>query len=209
MAHTETEIVSKPLVKKYLTLLVNSYGIRPQQSDKALRILFKQGLYGECVFELMKKMSITNRVKVTCYADAKYPRLNSGAFISIPTNVPRFASAEFQQWIVPVGVKKSTTLHFASFVYAVAHELSHVVLYSTGHNLRHSEIATDLFLITSGFGEIMKEGKFASDGNLFSTGVYEHGYVPLEYISYGLEELKKMQKKKTVFNKITAFFIRQ
>jgi hypothetical protein len=59
-----------------------------------------------------------------------------------------------------MGFKKAAqSAPFATLAFAVAHELSHIILYSVNHALQHDERAVDLTAMHFGFAEAYAEGK--------------------------------------------------
>lgn len=180
------EILSVALVEKYIDSLVTSFTAQDPVSEKALSILFNANLYGECIREVKLKMKLDCALGVYHYEDVKFPVSGAAAYISIPKVMPFYGSASFQKLSLRLCLKKSLRKNYHSFVYCIAHEMSHVVLHSTSHPLRHSEIATDLFVIVSGFGEIMQKGR------------YGYGYLDDFHFYYAISYLNKKLGRTTV-----------
>ena len=182
---------SKLYIEHALTEFENKFGIKKPITDKGLFIQFSNHLYSECVLEIMQKMGLSNKVKVTCYADYKFPKSNCAAFVSLPiNNMPLWGSKAFTNTVIPISIRKSLTEKYESFVYAVAHELSHIVLHSTKNSLKDSEIATDLFVMACGFDSIMENGRYFRDYK----NTTKYGYLDDEHFKFALAQLKKLRK---------------
>ncbi len=195
------DIQKRVYISECLRELTQSFEKRDAILDNSLRILFENNLYAECVLEIMRKMGLSNTVKVTAYSDSKYPRLDhSAAFISLPVNnIPPIDSTEFTQLRIPIGIKLSAVKKFETFVYIIAHELSHLVLHGANNSLKGSEVATDLFVIVSGFGHIMGSGiqgrttkYFDSHNKGYHTEYRHYGYLTLEEVVFAQNYLNKL-----------------
>lgn len=187
----EDDKKSKEYIYHCLKVLTKSYGIKEHVTDQGLKIQFDHQLYAECVLEIMRKMGLNNTVKVTCYSDEKFPRKQAAAFVNLPTNnMPPLNSIAFQNLRIPICIKKSITNKYETFVYVVAHELSHIVLHGTNHSLKESEVATDLFVLISGFGWIMEEGiRVWKSDNYYKN----YGYLKYHEFVYAKEYLAKIK----------------
>ncbi len=195
------EEVTNQQIEGYIEKLVRTYGFHPPVNETALKIEFDHHLYAECVLEIMRKMGLPNKVKVTCYSDAKYPDPTSAARIQLSLPMPRFGSQKFNSMKVPVEIKESVKNNFHGFVTAITHELSHVVMHSTNHELQNSEIATDLCAVVFGFSSYMIKGKriITNKKILTAHGVatqyLEIGYLSLEQLTYAAVYIEKLRQR--------------
>ena len=115
-----------------------------------------------CTVRIMRLMGLPeNKVLIKNYLNEHdFPKHDAAAFVSLPSdNMPLFGSPEFNKLTVPIHFRNSITAKFETFVYVIAHELSHIVLHSTKNPLRNSEIATDLFVMNRGFSDVMAKGR--------------------------------------------------
>ena len=134
------------------------------------------------ILEMMKIMSLNNcRVKLMHYTnELKFPSDKAAAFVNLPLdNMPFFGTPEFNKLTIPIHFRQSIIYPHEGFIYTMAHELSHIVLHSTRNPLRHSEKATDLFVILSGFGQVMKDGRIQ-----YFRGVSEDGKSLNKHLGY-------------------------
>ncbi|WP_429034069.1 hypothetical protein [Bradyrhizobium sp. I1.14.4] len=82
------------------------------------------------------------------------------AWIERPDPFPRNGTPEFKQAVVTVFLRKSFLLKykFEHVVMAIAHELSHVVLFRIRHPLEEVEMAVDLTAMLLGYSEFYFNG---------------------------------------------------
>jgi hypothetical protein len=166
--------------------------------------------YAKCVQGIMQNMGLNNKVKVVCYPDQKYPGKDSNAFVTIPSNLPIFNSAAFNDTTIVISIKKSITMapaykknSYELFVYVIAHELSHIILHGMKHALRNSEVATDLFVMINGFSDIMKIGmseyysdvEYRSNRTITHSRSVHHGYLSRSDFEIADKHLKIIMQK--------------
>lgn len=176
-------------IHNYIDRLVKSYGIQEPVKHQALKILFDNHLYAECVLEIMRKMGLNNRVKLISYSYFKYPGNNGTvAFVTIPSNAPPFYSSSFNNLKIQVSIRDDLKKKYETFVYVIAHELSHIVLRGMKHPLKDSEIATDLFVMIRGFNEIMEKGRTSTDES--------YGYLNSVTFKSAKDYIEKLHKEK-------------
>jgi hypothetical protein len=82
------------------------------------------------------------------------------AWIERPDPFPRNGTPEFKRAIVTVFLRKSFLLKykFEHVVMAIAHELSHIVLFRISHPLEEVEVAVDLTAMLLGYSEFYFNG---------------------------------------------------
>ena len=83
------------------------------------------------------------------------------AWVIPPYIVPMYGTPQFSEALFHMGFQASFVNEdsFATLVFAIAHELSHIVLNSVAHSLRRDEKAVDLTAMHFGFAEVYAEGK--------------------------------------------------
>lgn len=190
------EVLSRKIIRTYLDALVKSFGTRTAIPEKALSILFETRLFSECVREIKLKMHLPCGLKVYYHTDTTFPEPEAAAFISLPERMPYYGSKNFELMSIPLHVKKWLCSDYHAFVYCIAHEMSHIVLFCTHHSHRDSEIATDLFVMVCGFENVMQKGK------------KRIGYIDDYHFSYAktyLDRLRKGKKGLTILQQIKWF----
>ena len=172
--------------------LINILAAEPIKSDQALRIQHEHHLYAECVRELLALMRLPSRVKVKMYPDKLWPhKPGSAAKIFIPATLPFLYDPAYQKIVFQIDIRESHTREYIPFLIVTVHELAHLLLHSLQHNLRKSEIATDLVLIVLGFGDIVKQAY---------NGQARLGYLDYQEFDHALIYFKKRQLQKNLFN---------
>jgi hypothetical protein len=134
-----------------------------------LRRLYDDADYPRMLGWIKNQMRLDLRVglRVVDSRDAKNPM-----WIETPRPMPIYGSREFRQTRVIVNVRKEILdKHPFEFVVAgFAHELSHVVLFSIGHPLQHSERAVDLTSMILGYRNFV----IRTDRTIYGNGVRVH-----------------------------------
>jgi hypothetical protein len=99
------------------------------------------------------------------------PESSPPMWIEAPQPMPTYGSAEFRRTRVIVNARRDV-LESKSFVCVVAgfsHELSHVVLFATGHRLQHDEKAVDLTAMVLGYQSFIADAEVTKrEGALLS-----------------------------------------
>lgn len=191
------ETISDTQLIGYIDKLVASFGLYQNVNETALRIQFDHNLYPECVREIMQKMGIINSVKLRKYSKQKWPHKNAAAVIELPQTFPTFASAEFKKMLLLVEICETTTEDFYAFVSSIAHELSHIVLHGTKHELHKSEIATDLCAMVFGFSEYYLKGRTTVVPDiLWGKVVHKKGYLDDHQCTLSYEYIQGLQRER-------------
>lgn len=190
------EEVNKKTIELYVQKLICSYGLYPTINETALKIQFEHGLYAECVLEIMRKMGLKNRIKVICYADYKYPCSKSAARIIMPQPIPLIGTEKFNSLRIDVEIRESIKKQFYSFVSSIAHELSHLVMYGTKHELHKSEIATDLCMLVFGFSNFVVKGKNMTTWTIYGDQSITLGYLSAEQLQHAISYVNQLQSNR-------------
>jgi len=92
-----------------------------------------------------------------------HPRKNGGsgiiAQVSIPGNLPLYGSSTLNNYPIDVKISHNCTTEPVVFCTIMAHEFSHVLLYSLNHSQKENEFYTDLTAIMLGFQNIYQNGR--------------------------------------------------
>ncbi|MFC1637903.1 hypothetical protein ACFL2R_00620 [Patescibacteria group bacterium] len=166
-------------VSNIFSELVRSFGFRNLGKDDwdQMADFYEKGDYSECAWFIMRLFGI--KAFVSIYAIEKWSRKKSKAYVRVNDTVPHFDSLEFEGEEFEIFVSKSSLeLSLETFVYIIGHELAHIFLYAQNHELRESEIATDILLICFGFKKVKGILSFGDK----SVGVY--GYLKVSQFYY-------------------------
>lgn len=81
------------------------------------------------------------------------------AQVTIPGSLPFYGSSVLNGYPINVKISDNCTEHPVVFAMIMAHELSHVLLYSLNHSQKENEFYTDLTAIMQGFQNIFQNGR--------------------------------------------------
>ena len=81
------------------------------------------------------------------------------AQVQIPSYLPMFGSPKMEGFPINVMVSVDAVSNSYAFVSIMAHELTHIVLYSIQHTEKNNEVYTDLAAMLLGFSTIMKHAR--------------------------------------------------
>ncbi|MDD5020210.1 MAG: hypothetical protein PHH75_00905 [Candidatus Omnitrophica bacterium] len=178
--------------------LVNTLGIKEQVEYQDLVPLLRKDIK-LCVKKIASVLGLPIDINVQ-YISARYDKDNSVKFqtsdlartdsagrgresitaqVTIPTNLPMFGTSSLVDFPIHVRVSENCSYWSQAFMAVMAHELSHILLYSLCHPQKNNEIYTDLTAMILGFGSIMENGRkqteYAASGNATTTTTY--GYL--------------------------------
>lgn len=110
-----------------------------------------------------------------------------GATIFCPPDLPLYGTPAFNNFKVLLFISEHTqNRSFEVFVYCIAHELTHVILYAIQHPLRSSETATDLATMILGFSDVIGISRKLEDGNC--------GYLEDNQFYLAYQEIRKRRE---------------
>lgn len=124
---------------------------RPSVDDEILGAHFQRGEYVAMFRAVQRSLHLRDMqipLRLVHRGGPKAP-----AWVTLQEPFPRFGSLEYKSVRVPVYVREEflAQASFESIVVVFAHELSHIVLESTGNELRRSEEAVDITAMMLGY----------------------------------------------------------
>jgi len=148
------------MIQSYIAQLRASLGEMKPVSEARLRELFGRQDYTSMVKVIRDKMGLDLRVRVGVVNEGG--PVGAPAWVSAPKPMPRFGTAEFQQTLVTVFLRKTfvSSHNFEEVAIAIAHELSHIVLFGINHSLQECEEAVDLAAMLLGYRDLYIAGSF-------------------------------------------------
>jgi len=117
------------------------------------------------------------------------------AQVVIPRDLPFFGSQKLNGFQIDVKMTENAHNYAPAFVLIMAHELSHILLYSLQHKHKENEFYTDLAAMMNGFHEVFKEGrkKITKDTNHFTkietTSTVTYGYLNDEQFEFAYNKI--------------------
>jgi hypothetical protein len=182
------EIMRKALIESYVNQLRASFGkVRLPIEEEKLRFLYDEREYGAMVHHIKTILCLSMPIRLGL-VNKGGP--NAPAWIERPPYMFLFGAWLSQRRTVTMYLRKTFLAEsgFEQVVLAIAHELSHLVLYGTGHTLRDQEEAVDLTAMLLGFRDFYVTGCRISSRYQVSVVGYltpeEVGYAA-EYMTYG------------------------
>jgi hypothetical protein len=144
------------------------------------------------------------------------------AQVSIPGNLPFYGTSGMINFPISVRLSENCAENPATLISVMAHELSHVVLYSLWHKEKENEFYTDLTAMILGFAYIMKMGRkvvktdtftehsFLSSRTTTSTQTITYGYLSDENFNVAFEKIEtilylQISAKKWLLERLKLF----
>jgi hypothetical protein len=156
----DTKPIRAEMIQSYIAQLRASLGSVKPVGEGRLRELFGKQDYTGMVKVIRDNMGLDLRVRVGLVNEGG--PLGAPAWVSAPKPMPRFGTAEFQRTVVTIFLRKSfvSSHSFEEVAIAIAHELSHIVLFGIYHSLRECEEAVDLTAMLLGYRDLYIAGSF-------------------------------------------------
>ena len=180
--------------KGFLNFVSDIFGVGIKENiskDRmsVFRDLFKKENFNQFIWEMKEDMNLKTRIFFKFHPDSELiSRIKGNPFLAEILGTYKEYNIPFDRHKEPATIRFSEPLLFGtesfenhrfelligetmkyesveSFIYLLAHELSHIVLHSIKHPLRHSEVATDICAIILGYGDVMRKGRILS-GNV-------------------------------------------
>lgn len=148
-------------IMMWVHALMRSFGkARPAVNQDAFHRLHAAGDFDGMVARMKADFALGMRLRIG--------RVNSGGpknapcWIDIPDQMPMYGTQAFRNTLVTMHIQKAFLAEApsGSIVVAVAHELSHVVLDATQHELRHKEPVVDLTAMLLGYQDFFLQDSF-------------------------------------------------
>lgn len=125
------------------------------------------------------------------------------AQVSIPGNLPFYGSSTLNGYPINVKISENCINYPVVFSMIMAHELSHVLLYSLMHPKRDNEFYTDLLAIMLGFQNIFQTGRKVPTGEgipefmstAFMTTTTSYGYLTDEQFNFALYKISSILER--------------
>lgn len=178
------ELVDNNYIKEAVHSLYNTIGIKLPMSDLSR---FINGDVRDRIEHMAVALGLPVKITVNFstnfYSTALAESGNGGitAQVNIPSNLPMYGSKELTGLPIHIRISGDFSNHPYTFASIIAHELSHILLYSLRNQYKDSEIHTDLCAIMMGFSYLIGIGRTMVDkknmGEYIQTTTHTYGYL--------------------------------
>ena len=126
------------------------------------------------------------------------PAQSITAQVSIPNNLPVYGSSGLRGFHIRIKVSDNCQKYPKTFAAVIAHEFSHIVLYSIKHIHKDNEVYTDLTAMILGFSDIVREGRktveikesTSKTSTTTTTTTTTYGYLSDDLFNYAFEKIR-------------------
>ncbi len=181
------------LIRKHLGKLISAFGKRHRPIPVVeLFELYNQRDFRGMVGQMKRQMRIDFPIRVCYVNDPKFGPDGGVAWVDSLEQVPAFGSRGDGKHMPNMYLRRSALIEmpFPSLVFAMSHELSHLLLTSFRSDLYDNEEATDLLSILLGYGVYYAAGRIYSPKNFndmfafLGKPTYTSGYLSHEEIFF-------------------------
>lgn len=231
--------VTNDYIDKALNELYLIFGVKESIDYKKLILLIDAKKIKEAVNEIALYLALPISVNISYVPKGYRPNSNDGfsslhlvktdtrnrgiggitAQVSIPQNLPLYRSPGMVNFPISVRLSENCAENPATLISVMAHELSHIVLYSMWHKEKQNEFYTDITAMLLGFAKNMEIGRkviktkiYTSSGFLSSTTTTHtetttYGYLSDENFDFAFHKIKDLlNKQKTIKIKLLKKF---
>jgi len=210
--------ISTEYISTAIDELVSILGLREPPTTRFLLLLGKKKTK-LCVKEIASQLGLDIEINLT-YVPKDYKAGNANKFDSnklsrtdwmgrgiegitaqvyIPNNLPLYSTSALKGFPIDVRVSENCYDRPETFISVMAHELSHVLLYSLFHPQKDNEIYTDLTPMILGFSSIVEVGrKFYETnvtGDTYTTRTTTYGYLTDTQFSFACDKINTLLAK--------------
>lgn len=205
----ETIGLREPLYYQYFSRYIDQKNIKGLIEAIALYMNLPIKVRIEYVSNDYKKGKVNFETKsLTEFDNSGHSNSGIIAQVEIPESIPFYGTDAFQNYPINIKVNSDCLKSPQTFIMVMAHELSHILLYSKRHAKRNNEFFTDMVSMSVGFAYIFANGrevinKTSSTNNFTSTvtihtQTLKYGYLSDEQFDFSLNyincELNKNRK---------------
>lgn len=205
---SENEVDNK-YIDGAITHLLTTIGVKEYIDHERLISMIGSKKVKEAIKEIAKYLGLPIEVNLSYVPKGYRPGANDGfqsthlvktdwrgrgtggitAQVSIPGNLPFYGTPGMINFPINVRLSENCAENPATLISIMAHELSHIVLYSLWHKEKENEFYTDLTAMMLGYGDIMRTGRkvvktesstdygFMSSQTTTSTQTTTYGYL--------------------------------
>jgi len=231
------EGIDNKYIDNAINELFTSIGLKENVDHKKIIDLIVARKIKDAVKEIAKQLGLPIEVNLSYVPRGYRPNASDGfhstalvktewngrgavgitAQVSIPSNLPFYGSPSMINFPINVRVSENCADNPMTFIFVMAHELSHILLYSLLHKEKENEFYTDLTAMMLGFSKVARNGrqivksyKSTSSGILSSTtttttNTTSYGYLSDENFDFAINKIDYLlidyRKNKNELNK--------
>jgi hypothetical protein len=216
-------LVKNDYIEKALNELLPTLGTKEFVDHKKLITLIGSKKIKEAIKGIALYLELPIEVNITYVPKGYRPNSNDGfqsthlvktdrhnrgvggitAQVSIPSNLPFYGTPGMANFPISVRLSENCAENPATFISIMAHELSHIILYSMWHKEKENEFYTDLTAMLLGFAKIMKTGRkvikiststengFLSSTTTTHTETTTYGYLSDDNFNFAFHKIEK------------------
>lgn len=154
-----------------------------------------------------KEQSQNNRFHSTYVVKTdKYGTGNEGitAQAIIPGDLPTYGTSALNNYPINIKISENCNKYPTTFTMIVAHELTHVLLYSLNHPQKDNEVYTDLNAMMQGFYKVFRDGRKTTDveritsfaGTTTETTTTTFGYLSDEQFIFAINKINSLLEER-------------
>jgi hypothetical protein len=201
--------------------LINTLGVKKPIQEIEIINHIRSGKIQEAIEQIARYLGLPVRINISFVpkgykssrksgfessqlsrTDSEGRGLNSiVAQVSIPKNMPLYGTRELDNLPINVVISEDCNKEPIAFMAIMAHELSHLVLYSLWHKEKENEFYTDLTAMVLGFNEVMAKGRKVvtqtRTGNVVQTLTITYGYLSDEQFVLAQGEIRGLLETAT------------
>jgi len=194
-------------IDKYINDLVAFLGIKESAPTSQIKQLLSSGKTKEGIKAIAHYLGLPIDIDIT-YDDnfrttalIKTDAEGNGtesitAQVDIPSSLPTYGSSRLNDFPVHIRISKNYNKNPKTTICLIAHELSHVLLYSLNHKYKHNEFCTDLTAMILGFNVAMLSGRKAEETTTSQYGTYTstttYGYFDDTQFDYAYKRIRSL-----------------
>lgn len=157
-------------IEEILTEFINTFGVREPIKSDFIAINIKMGRIEEAIKMIVEIFNLPISINIMRVSrDSLNKSRNSPSIffsfndliaqVEIPNNLPLFGSSALNGYPINIKIGHISKSNPNIFIMIMAHEISHILLYSLRHLRKENEIYTDILAILFGFQNIFKKAR--------------------------------------------------
>ena len=229
--------VKNDYIEKALSELVSVFGTKEPIDHQKIISLVRSKKINEAIKKIALYLGLPIEVNISYVPEGYQPSNNDGfqsthivktdwrgrgtsgitAQVSIPPNLPLYGTSRMVNFPINVRLSENYAENPATLIAVMAHEFSHIVLYSILHQEKENEYYTDLTAMLLGFATTMRVGRKVTKkiGTSTTPGILAgstttymrtttYGYLSDENFNFAFNKIKtilneqKIAKKKLI-----------